>query len=249
MSDIIGLVFDRLTVLKQDGQYKNGTKLYLCECQCGKTCRTSRSHLKQGAVRSCGCLGKETSAKNGRKSKIDIAGKKFGFLTVLQEDATSKYGLRWMCRCDCGKCVDVLGVNLRRGTTKSCGCIASATIKRNKLKRSKNPWMVDMYHYQLSAEKRNVEFKLTEQEFKKLVSANCFYCGRDPGALCYAAELREDKVYRGGIDRVDSNTGYQLDNCVPCCKYCNMEKAAQSVEDFVLNTKLRYEFLKGKGML
>jgi hypothetical protein len=36
-----------------------------------------------------------------------------------------------------------------------------------------------------------------------------------------------------GIDRVDSNKGYTIDNCVPCCKTCNLAKAELSQRDFL----------------
>ncbi|MEK0337174.1 MAG: hypothetical protein QQN41_07060, partial [Nitrosopumilus sp.] len=30
---------------------------------------------------------------------------------------------RWLCKCDCGKEIIILGYNLKNGTTKSCGCL------------------------------------------------------------------------------------------------------------------------------
>lgn len=250
IDNILGLKFGRLQVIKQEGNYKNGIRLYLCQCECGNTCTTSKCHLKQGAVKSCGCLSKQTASINGKKSLINIENKKFGLLTVLKVEKTSKHGAYWLCKCDCGKEAIVLGVNLRRGITNSCGCFASLkTSTRNKLKRSKKPWQVDMYHYKLAAERRGILFNLNEEDFKNLTSTNCYYCGREPSALCYAAELRETETLRSGIDRVDSSKNYDLNNCVPCCKYCNIEKLDQSLNQFILNTKLRYEHLKSKGLI
>ena len=40
-----------------------------------------------------------------------------------------------------------------------------------------------------------------------------------------------DYIYNG-IDRVDSNIGYIFENCVPCCKLCNMAKKEYPVEEF-----------------
>jgi hypothetical protein len=36
-----------------------------------------------------------------------------------------------------------------------------------------------------------------------------------------------------GIDRIDSNLGYSRDNCVPCCKRCNLAKRKMSYGDFL----------------
>ena len=52
-----------------------------------------------------------------------LIGEKFGMLTVIgQAPSTAKGQHRWICRCDCGIEKIVLGSNLKRGTTVSCGC-------------------------------------------------------------------------------------------------------------------------------
>ena len=79
---------------------------------------------------------------------IDLTGKKFGKLTVLELDhkkqtiysngrkRTFHY---WKCRCDCGNEVVRSGNSLRNGDTKSCGCnqIFQNRATHN-LKKSKN---------------------------------------------------------------------------------------------------------------
>ena len=51
-----------------------------------------------------------------------MVGKKFNLLTVV-EQAESKNGFRWKCRCDCGKEMITHGYKLKSGHTKSCGCL------------------------------------------------------------------------------------------------------------------------------
>ena len=52
-----------------------------------------------------------------------LIGQRFGMLTVIdQADSTESGKRRWLCRCDCGTEKAVIGSNLRRGTTVSCGC-------------------------------------------------------------------------------------------------------------------------------
>src|SRR5438093_11322473 len=54
---------------------------------------------------------------------IDLTGRTFERLTVLQRAATNKHGkCTWVCRCKCGKVRTVVGGALRSGNTKSCGC-------------------------------------------------------------------------------------------------------------------------------
>lgn len=68
--------------------------------------------------------------------KRDLAGQKFGRLTVLYELPERKNGkIQWRCRCDCGSEKDVLSTSLTSGHTQSCGCLqkekTSAANKRN----------------------------------------------------------------------------------------------------------------------
>ena len=67
---------------------------------------------------------------------IDLTGKKFGRLTVVElHKERSKYGqAQWICRCDCGGTSTVVGWSLRKGYTKSCKCLhrEMTSIKRLK---------------------------------------------------------------------------------------------------------------------
>lgn len=63
---------------------------------------------------------------------IDLAGKKFGRLTVISRAGTVNKRTRWLCRCECGKEVIAEAYNLKTGHTQSCGCLqAEATSKAN----------------------------------------------------------------------------------------------------------------------
>ena len=61
------------------------------------------------------------------KPKTDLSGKKFGYLTPLYYIK----GGKWHCKCDCGKELDVNAGNLKRGHTKSCGCLKKEKASNN----------------------------------------------------------------------------------------------------------------------
>lgn len=66
--------------------------------------------------------------------KINMIGRRFGKLTVIEESSERKNNaVCWICKCDCGNISEpIKGTALRDGTTKSCGCLQSeVTIKRN----------------------------------------------------------------------------------------------------------------------
>lgn len=67
---------------------------------------------------------------------IDLTGQRFGRLVVLERTGTYKgsdgsgSSPIWKCQCDCGEVVEVIGRNLRYGSTKSCGCIRREKCRR-----------------------------------------------------------------------------------------------------------------------
>jgi hypothetical protein len=63
------------------------------------------------------------------KPLVDLVGKKFGRLKVLAFAETKKINGKTKRQCDCGKTVEVLGVNLTKASkpTRSCGCLRSKT--------------------------------------------------------------------------------------------------------------------------
>jgi len=64
------------------------------------------------------------------------------------------------------------------------------------------------------------EFALTFEDFEILVTQPCHYCGKIADPI-------------NGIDRLDNDKDYILNNCVPCCKECNMLKRSMNVIDFI----------------
>lgn len=63
---------------------------------------------------------------------IDLTGRRFGRLTVMERYGRHEVSpgvtyATWLCKCDCGQEVVVIGQNLRQGATKSCGCLRKET--------------------------------------------------------------------------------------------------------------------------
>ncbi len=53
-----------------------------------------------------------------------MKGMKFGRLTVIRRAGFQNRGACWLCRCTCGRIKKIHGDHLRRGYTRSCGCLA-----------------------------------------------------------------------------------------------------------------------------
>lgn len=80
---------------------------------------------------------------------VDIAGQRFGRLTVVALAGLGGNGkhARWTCRCDCGGETCVAGQHLRRGNVRSCGCLAREVGERNRDVATKHG-MVGTVEYQ-----------------------------------------------------------------------------------------------------
>ncbi len=50
---LIGQKFEKLTVIDREFGHKKAT--YICRCDCGKTKKVRKDHLKSGRTKSCGC--------------------------------------------------------------------------------------------------------------------------------------------------------------------------------------------------
>ena len=53
----------------------------------------------------------------------DITGQRFGRLTAIKRVKSKSSQARWFCKCDCGNAKETDGYLLRKGITKSCGCL------------------------------------------------------------------------------------------------------------------------------
>ena len=130
-----------LTVIERADNYKDGSKRWKCKCDCGNETITRASALRRGVSQSCGCRNHtpEMSRANGKIAIKDLAGKKFGRLTVIKDSETRKGSyVLWLCKCDCGKECKVKSGSLINGSVKSCGCLEyEAQINATKLGREK----------------------------------------------------------------------------------------------------------------
>lgn len=83
------------------------------------------------------------------KKFIDLAGKKFGKLTLTSfAGARKRPSSRWThyynCVCECGNKVIVQTGNLTRGTTRSCGCLRKGQMVRSKAKNKMSDWLASL---------------------------------------------------------------------------------------------------------
>ena len=121
----LGNIYGYLTVIEKSPiSDKEGRTQWICQCKCGNTITVAGKYLRNGNIKSCGCIS---------KSKCSELGKKYNLLTVLEYSHRNERGeLIWKCQCDCGNIAYVKTSSLRSGHTKSCGCLYSPDLTGKK---------------------------------------------------------------------------------------------------------------------
>jgi len=180
----------------------------------------------------------------------DLTNKRFGRLLVecfveYKLDAKKRRHDMWFCKCDCGNSHIVRGNVLICGKTQSCGCLLKENYQKLSIKtafRNKKAVGIaafnDVYNaYKQRAKKFQFDFLLSIEEFKQYILQTCYYCGREPRTIHPSlARIHKRKtngsITYNGLDRINSDLGYTLDNIVTCCEICNKAKRDLSLQEF-----------------
>ena len=173
----------------------------------------------------------------------DITNQKFGHLTAVKEisfQKKEKYKIRtWQFLCDCGSLLNIRASQVTCGINKHCGCRAYEDRNR-KFDLKEASYRAKAGNYKYHAKRRKLSWNLTIDGAVKILKSNCYYCGLLPDKTYNSIKNRMKKekqnskmsqehinngeIFYSGIDRIDNNIGYESDNVVPCCTWCNFAK-------------------------
>ena len=130
--DLTGQTFGYWYVIKRGKNSPSGRARWVCKCtKCNNTIKeVDGSHLRGGRSTKCPKCRQQAMAEATIKNE---SGKNYGFLHVERKATENekprhdRTGVYWNCTCTkCGrKNVIVFGDYLRKGYTKSCGCMNS----------------------------------------------------------------------------------------------------------------------------
>ncbi len=212
--DITNKIFGRLKALGRCGKSHSGDILWKCVCECGNTTSPTCSSLVSGNTKSCGCLHREFVSELGRKGKLSLLNKRFGRLLVVNgtKEKTKCGHYKWLCKCDCGVELLVIGSSLVGGATKSCGCYNRERLLGGGKTHigwkggviSKNIALYDTYASRLN--KYNVIRKGLNGE----IETKCAYCGKWCNPTRFAVKNR--------LKALNSND--MSENRLYCSNYC-----------------------------
>jgi len=155
-------------------------------------------------------------------------GKQFGEWTVIGDGGQilgrNRNHAYWRCECTCGTIRNVLPQDLKNGHSRSCGCLYA-------LPYGEASFNSLLATYKRGAKRRNLPFRLTRKQFRELTKGRCRYCGDLPYKKHTSSVTARGKYIYNGIDRIDNGIGYEIENCVSCCRRCNVMKSIYTEQD------------------
>jgi hypothetical protein len=167
--------------------------------------------------------------------KLNLVGKRFGKLLVIEEAKDSTYIKdKWICKCDCGNTVSKYGVALFRekNPVKTCGCHFSG--KESPLFKGYEEISGAFWsNIKNNAKHRDVDFELSvQQAWEKylLQDRKCAITGI--GLRFNSSNSKTDG--NASLDRIDSSRGYYLKNIQWVDKMINKMKLDLSQREFIL---------------
>lgn len=173
--DLTGKRFSRLLVLRRLKNNQFGRSYWECLCDCGNYHNVSGNVLIRGASKSCGCYNLECVSK---RSFVDISQKRFNRWKVLKfKKMNNQQQAIWICQCDCGTIRNVLGISLRCGNSKSCGCLHKELTSKHNLIDLTNKRFGKLVVLSKEFEKSNtgdVKWKCKCDCGKEIVTRGCF---------------------------------------------------------------------------
>lgn len=144
----------------------------------------------------------------------DLTGLRFGRLTVLKRADNVGKHTAWLCRCDCGNKKVVPAWNLVSGLTKSCGCFAIETKRKNfEARETHGQSYTRLYTVWISMKQRC--FYEKHKHYKRYGGRGIIVCDEWKNDFTAFRDWALSNGYADNlsIDRIDVDGNYCPENC------------------------------------
>ena len=141
---------------------------------------------------------------------IDLTGNRFGRLTVLGfSNIDNNRSTHWHCECDCGKICIVNGNSLKRGLTRSCGCLNREMSSKRLITHNKS--YTQTYKIWSGIKRRCCN--PNEENYKNYGGRGIKICHEWNDSFEIFYRDMGERPQGTSIERIDPNGDYCKDNC------------------------------------
>lgn len=236
--DLTGARNGKVTAIgRAAGKAKDGSYMWNMVCDCGNSFVRQASKFKKSVT--CGCGMRDNAGQFAQKDLTGITIKDCTALEPTEERSECSGYVVWKIRCNlCDAVYKRAAYSITRKTiSHDCKQWWAKYRQDTHVGRPAIPdhgsHINTIYaRYMKAAKERGHTFQLTKDEVRGIVVLPCHYCGTQPMVKTTSENLSGVFSWTG-IDRVDSNIGYIINNVVPCCTTCNFGKRDLPVERFL----------------
>jgi hypothetical protein len=139
-----------------------------------------------------------------------LGGQRFGRLIVIVRRENDKHGKsRWLCSCTCGRFTIAGTAELRKGDTKSCGCLRDETNGNQSRSHGMTGTPMHVVWQGMLARCNNPN----HQAFKNYGGRGIRVCERWRNFENFLADMGERPTPKHTIERINNDGNYEPTNC------------------------------------
>lgn len=143
-------------------------------------------------------------------SFINLTGEVFGSLTVLEFAGQDRFrGSLWLCRCECGGETVCRGGDLKRGATRSCGCLHKSIVVATQTTHG----LSHLPEYKVWWLMLQRCEDTSRNDYARYGGRGINVCERWHTFENFIADMGRRPSPKHQIDRIDNSIGYSPENC------------------------------------
>lgn len=144
----------------------------------------------------------------------DITGKRFGRLLAVRKTRIKERKTYWLCKCDCGKEVEVCVSHLIDGHTKSCGCISLERIAKVNYKNGLSQSRLGRCYHNMKNRCYWEHSEMYKYYGERGIKVCDEWLNKETGLVSFCSwAMSHGYADDLTLDRIDTNGNYEPSNC------------------------------------